>query len=231
MDMGEGCCSNAYATWVIDPMFRVESLIMRAYQRAEAERRKKEYKDRWYAAFVAINPPVDGAKKYLNDKEHDEFALAVGKAIDAYLEKGVAYMADVRTLDYGWWLKKIQERKKEEAQKLQATRAANEYNHRLNQETAKLTLQLDHKQRDLASYFRAKIQDKRYTNHNLGYVLSKEDEMNFDSTLVSVANKKLEQLFSNVLRYFIGLPSPNIIVFISRCLQRVTALKKCHVSI
>ncbi|MFC1971532.1 hypothetical protein ACFLV0_06380 [Chloroflexota bacterium] len=49
IDTGEGNCSYAYATWVIDPMFRVESLIMRVYQRAEAEQQKKEYSDRWRA--------------------------------------------------------------------------------------------------------------------------------------------------------------------------------------
>ena len=207
MNTGDSYFPYAYDTRVIDPMSRVESLIIRAYQRVEAERRKKEYEDRRCAAFVSINPPVDDAKKYLNDKEHDEFTLAIGKAIEAYLEKGIAYLADLRTLDYGWWLKKIQERKKKEAQKLQAIHAANEYNHRLNQEIGNLASRLDHKQRDLASYFRAKIQDKRYTNHNFDYVLSKEDEMNFDGTLVSVANKKLEQLLSNDLRYFISLPS------------------------
>lgn len=106
---------HAYATWVIDPMLRVESLIVRAYQRADAERREKEYEDRWCAAFVSMNPPVDDAKKYLNDKEHDEFTLAVGKAIDAYLERGGAYLDDARAFDYGWWLRKIQERMEEEA--------------------------------------------------------------------------------------------------------------------
>ncbi|MGB6873721.1 MAG: hypothetical protein WBE46_06260 [Dehalococcoidia bacterium] len=207
MDTGDSYFPYAYDTRVIDPMSRVESLIISAYQRAEAERRKKEYEDRWCAAFVSINPPVDDAKKYLNDKEQDEFTLAVGKAIDAYLQKGEAYLADVSTFDYSWWLKKIQERKKEEAQKLQAIRAADEYNHRLNQEIVNLTSRLDHKQRDLASYFRAKIQDKRYTNHNFHYVLSKEDEMNFDGTLVSVANKRLEQLRPEGFRQFIVLPS------------------------
>ena len=207
MDTGDDHFLYPYDTRVIDPMSRVESLIIGAYQRAEAERRKKEYNDSWRAAFISIKPPVDDAKKYLNSKEHDEFILAMGKAIDAYLEKGVAYMADLRTLDYGWWSKKIQERKMEKAKKLQAIRAANEYNHRLNQEIAKLTSRLDHKQEDLASYLRVTIQDKRYTNHNFDYVLSKDDKTNFDGTLVSMANKKLEQLLSNDLRYFISLPS------------------------
>jgi len=106
---------HAYATWVIDPMLRVESLIVRAYRRADTERREKEYEDRWCSAFVSISPPVDDAKKYLNDKEHDEFTLAVGKAIDAYLERGGAYLDEARAFDYSWWLKKIQERKEEEA--------------------------------------------------------------------------------------------------------------------
>jgi hypothetical protein len=115
MDIVNRYFFHAYATWVIDPMLRVESLIVRAYQRADAERREKEYEDRWCAAFVSINPPVDDAKKYLNDKEHDEFTLAVGKAIDAYLERGGAYLDDARAFDYGWWLRKIQERMEEEA--------------------------------------------------------------------------------------------------------------------
>jgi hypothetical protein len=87
-------------------------LIIEAYQRAEAERRKKEYDDKWCAAFLSIKPPVDDAKKYLNDNEQDEFTLAIGKAIDAYLEKGAAYLDDLRAFNYGWWLRKIQERKK-----------------------------------------------------------------------------------------------------------------------
>jgi hypothetical protein len=207
MDVGERYFPNAYDTEVIHPMIRIESLIIDVYQRAEAERRKKEYDDRWRAAFVSIKPPVDDAKKYLNDKEHDEFILAIGKAINAYLEKGTAYLADARALDYRWWLNKIQERKKKEAQELQATNRAIEYNHRLNQEMAKLTARLDHKQRDLGSYFRSKIQDKRYTNHNFDYVLSKKDEMNFDDTLVSMANKRLEQFCPEDLRQFIVLPS------------------------
>jgi len=207
MDTGDRYFPDAYATWVIDPMSRVESLIVTAYQRAEEERRKREYDDRWRATFTSMKPPVDDAKRYLTDTEQDEFALAVGQAIDAYLQEGRAYPADLRTSDYGWWLKEIQKRKEEEAQKLQAIDAANEYNRRLNQEMANLTSQLDDKKRDLASYFRAKIQDKRYTNHSFDYVLSKEDEINFDRILVSVANMRLGQLLSNYLRYFVPLPS------------------------
>jgi hypothetical protein len=200
VDTGDSYFPYAYDTQVITPMSRAESLIIEVYRRADAERRKKEYDDRWRAAFVSIEPPVDDAKKYLNAKEHDEFILAMGKAIDTYLEEGTAYLADARTFDYRWWLNKIQERKKKEAQELQATNKAIEYNHRLNQEMARLTAQLDQKQRDLGSYFRSRIQDRRYTIQNFDYVLSKKDQIDFDHTLVSMANKRLEKLCPEDLR-------------------------------
>ncbi|MFC1941401.1 hypothetical protein ACFLWL_03255 [Chloroflexota bacterium] len=184
---------------------REEQRIME--EQAEAVRRKKEYEERWCAAFVAIDPPVDDAKKYLSDKEYGQFRLAMGKAVGAYLERGVAYPADVRALDYKWWSEEINQRKRREAQKLQAERAAAEYNHGLNQQIAKLTSQLEHNPKDLSSYFRVKIQDRRFTGHNCDYVLSIEDKSNFDGILVSVANKKLKQLIPDELRQFISLPS------------------------
>lgn len=206
MDTGDRHFPDAYATWVIDPMDRIESLLITACKRAENERRKKEYDDRWCAAFVSMKPPTDDAEKYLSDEENDEFTLAMGKAVKAYLEKGTAYLTDLRTFDYVWWLEKIQRRKEEEARKLQAIHAADEYNHRLNQEMANLTSQLDGEKRELASYFRAEIQDRRYTDHSFDYILSKEDEMSFDPTLVRMANRRLGLLLSNDLRSFVPLP-------------------------
>jgi hypothetical protein len=207
MDVGDRYFSYAYYGGVIDPMVRIQSLIRQTYQRVEAERRKKEYSERWRAAFLSTKPPVDDAKKYLNDREHDEFILAMGKAIDTYLEEGRAYLADPRTFDYRSWLIKIQERKRREAQERQATNKAIEYDRRLKQEIANLTARLDHKQRDLGSYLRSNIHDRRYTNHNFDYVLSKKDQTNFDDSLVSMANKRLEQLCPEDLRQFIVLPA------------------------
>jgi hypothetical protein len=207
LDTGDTYFPYAYDTEVIHPMIRIESLVIEAYRRVETERRKKEYSERWQAAFLSIKPPVDDAKKYLKAKEHDEFILAMGEAIDTYLEEGTAYLADARSFDYRWWLNEIQERKKKKAQEMQATNKAIEYNRRLNQEIANLTARLEHKQRDLGSYFRSKIQDGRYTSHNFDYVLSKKDQINFDTTLVSMANKRLEQLCPEDLRQFIVLPS------------------------
>lgn len=210
-DSGEGYCSRAYATWIVDRMLEVERLISRAYrakaEKAEAEQRKKEYEDSWCNVYVSMNPPVDDAKEYLNDAEQKEFSLAVGRAIDAYLQEGGAYVADVRTMEYGWWLNKIQQRKSEEAQKLEAVDAASEYNDRLNRQIANLISQLGDEPRNLTSCFRAEIQDKRYTNHDCDYVLSKEGKTSLDRTLVSVANRRLGRLLSNDLPHFIPLPS------------------------
>jgi hypothetical protein len=207
LDTGDRFCSHAYDEQAIHPMSRIESLIKETYRRVEAARLKKEYDGRWRAAFISIKPPVDDAKKYLNDKEHDEFAVAIGKAIKAYLEVGTAYLSDLRASDYRRWLDRIQERKRKEAQKQQATIRANEYSHRLDQEIAELTARLDHKHRDVGSYFRSKIRDRRYTGHDFDFALSKKHETDFDGILVSVANKRLEELCPRDLRQFIVLPS------------------------
>jgi len=207
LDTGDTYFPYAYDTEVIHPMIRIESLTIEVYRRVESERRTKEYDARWRAVFLSIKPPVDDAKKYLNTKERDEFILAMGKAIDTYLEEGIAYLADARTFDYRWWLNEIQERKTKKAQEMQATNKAIEYNRRLNQEIANLTARLEHKQRDLGSYSRSEIRDGRYTSHNFDYVLSKKDQTHFDATLVNMANKRLEQLCPEDLRQFIVLPS------------------------
>jgi len=52
-----------------------------------------------------------------------------------------------------------------------------------------------------------KIKDKRYTGHKFDYVLSKEEEGNFDRTLVRIANERLKQLIPNSLSQFIDIPS------------------------
>lgn len=207
MDTGDTHFPKAYALWVVTPMFRVESLLVTACRRAEAEQRRKEHEDQWCAAHVYLDPPTDDAKKYLDDKDEREFKLAMARAIQAYLEKGPAYETDLRTLDYVQWLEKIEKLKKEEARRVQASRAASEHNHGLNQEIRELASRLDHDPRDLASYFRVKNQDKRHTKYRFDHILSREDQMNLDTALVRAANNRLEQLLSSDLRCFVNLPS------------------------
>jgi hypothetical protein len=207
MDTGDRYFPEAYATWVITPMSRIESLIVKAYQRFEAEQRKKAYDNRWRIVFLSMKPPVDDAKKYLTDTQETEFRLAMGRLIDAHLQQMPAHAIDLRRSDYAWWLKKIQDRKNEEAQRLQAICAADDYNQGLNQEIAYLISRLDPEEKDLPRYFRAKIRDKRCSDHNFDYVLSRRDETSLDHTLVTVANKRLEQLCPENLRPLIVFPS------------------------
>jgi len=206
MDTGDRYLPDAYATWVIRPMSLVESLMVEAYQRAKAERREREYDEKWHAAFISIKPPTADAKKYLNDKEYDQFTLVVAKAVDAYLEKGKPYPANLRTPEYLGWLEKIEKRKKEEARRAQASRAAGKYNGRLNQEIKDLASRLDGERIDLAEYLRANIQDRRYTNYSFDYALSEQDKTDLDPTLIKAVTRRLEQLLSSDLRYFVRLP-------------------------
>jgi len=215
---------------LLPPMDNLRSLLMKVYNRKREAQRKQENEERRQAekkeeeeearrrqeqaeaernlAFEAIYPPIADAKKYLNRPgEYDKFITSIHGAIDAYLTVGEEYLNHTKASEYKWYQITIRDRRQQEAHKLQAIRAANEYNHRINQEIAKLTSRLDHRLKDLSSYFRAKIQDKRFTGHNFDHVLSAEDKGNFDSTLVSVANKKLLQLIPDDLRQFIGLPS------------------------
>jgi len=207
MDRGDGYLPSAYATWIIRSMIRVESLLVTAYQRSEEARRRKEHKDQWCAAYVYLDPPTDDARRYLDSRDLTEFELAVAQAVQAYLENGTAYGTDLRILDYIRWLEKIEKLKKDEAQRLLATDAADKYNDRLNREIAAFASQLDHERTDLAGYFRAGIKDRRYTDRGFEYVLSQDDAANLDGILISVANRKLGQLCSHDLRPFIGLPS------------------------
>ena len=92
----------------------------RSREQAEAERRRKEEEERWQAAHKAVNPPLNDAKRYLNDEEYDKFIQAALEAIEVYLEKGEEYLDDVRTFDYRRCLKKINDRKEEERRKIAA---------------------------------------------------------------------------------------------------------------
>ncbi len=207
------------------PMQRIGSLLKKVYRRkeekarqeqkkrdekeridreqAEAERRKKEDEERWWAAYKELNIPADDASKYLKSQEHQEFADSIPGAVDAYLAKKESYILDTRADDYLAWISVINNRRKKEQEKITANLAAQEYNERLNKEIARLKSVLCPSKTDLTVLFEKKIRDKRYTGHNFDYVLSAEEKDSFDGTLVSIANKRLEQLIPNNLRQFI----------------------------
>jgi len=179
----------------------------REREQTEAEQRKKEEEERWRTAYKELNIPTDDALRYLKSEEHQEFAHSILGAVDAYLVKGKSYVLDSRATNYLGWISLINDRRKKEQEKITANLAAQEYNERLNKEIAKLKSLLYPVKKDLNVLFKNKIKDKRYTGHNFDYVISADEKMNFDGTLVSVANKKLEQLVPDHLRQFIDVPS------------------------
>jgi hypothetical protein len=176
-------------------------------EQAEAERRKNEAEQRWRAAYKKLNIPADDALRYLKSEEHKEFVDSILGAVDAYLAGGESYILDRRAKDYLTWISVINKRRKEEQGKITASLAAQKYNEHLNKEISRLKSVLCPSKKDLNAWFEKEIRDKRYTGHNFDYILSADEKEIFDGTLVSVANKKLEQLISNELRQFVDVPS------------------------
>jgi len=171
---------------------------------AEAERRQKEEEERWRAACRVINPPIDDAKRYLDCLgEYDEFIEATLEAIEVYLKKGEDYLDDVRTFDYRWFLKKINNRKEEERRKIAATIAAREYNQRLNKDNTRLKALLCPNRKDHESYFKKQIKDRRYTGQSFAQFLSSEEEQDFDKTIVDISRKELYEIVPSDFRQFI----------------------------
>ena len=175
----------------------------RSREQAEAERRRKEEEERWEAARKAVNPPLNDAKRYLNDEEYDKFIQAVLEAIEVYLEKGEDYLDDMRTFDYRRYLKDINDRKEKEKQKIAGNIAAKEYNQRLNKEKARLKALLCPNRKDHESYFKKQINDRRYTGKSFAQFLSSEEKQDFDKTIVVISRKKLDEIVSNDFRQFI----------------------------
>ncbi len=190
----------------------------RREEKAEAERKEKEDSERWRAAYIAIKPPDDDAKKYLNDNEYEEFKRATWKAVDVYKEKGEDYLDYSGTSDYRrclWRInyekereqQEIRARKEKERQQIIANLAAREFNNSLSKHIAGLKSKLNNRPRDLRNYFTTGIRDKRYTGHNFDYILDDDQERVFDATLVRLANDKLKQIIQPDLLEFIEIPS------------------------
>jgi hypothetical protein len=176
----------------------------RSREQAEAEHRRKEEEERWQVAQKAVGPPLDDAKRYLDKPgEYDGFVEVAREAIEVYLERGEDYLDDSRAFDYRWCLKKINDRKEEERQKIVVNIAAKEYNRRLNDEKVRLKALLCPNKKHLKSYFEKEIKDRRYMGENFTQFLSSEEEKAFDNALVSAASRKLDNLVAHDFRQFI----------------------------
>jgi hypothetical protein len=206
MDLGEGHYSYAYAKWVTDPMIDVKWLIKKAYglkvEKVEMEQRKREREQRWQVAYKAVNPPLGDAKTYLSGDEHGEFIEACRQAILARTEKGEDYLGDMRSLDYCRYLDLINTRKEKERQLMLAKAAAGEFDRCLKEEEGKLQALLCPDRKDLESYFRKQVKDRRYAGQSFSRLMLREEEQDFDKTVVETSRKKTDELVSADLRPF-----------------------------
>ena len=197
MDTGDRYFPYAYATWVVDPMVRVESLIIKACQTKEAEKR-------WNVARKAVDPPLSDAKMYFGDDEYDEFIRAAKQAILVYTEKGEAYLGDARSFDYRLCLERIRDRREKERQLILARLAAQEFNRRLNEEKGRLKALLSSTRKEVDSHFKRQVRDRRYTGQDFSRLLSKKEEQDFDKTLVRISTKKVEEIVHTEFHPFIA---------------------------
>lgn len=173
-------------------------------EQAKAKRRRKEEEERWHAARKAVSPPLNDAKRYLNDEEYDQFIQSALEAIEVYLEKGEKYLDDMRTFNYRRYLKKINNKKEGERRKIAAIIAAQKYNGELNKEIARLKALLCPNRKDHRSYFKKEIKDPRYIGQSFAQFLSSEEEQDFDNTIVDISRKKLDEVVSRDFRQFIN---------------------------
>ena len=197
MNTGDSYFPYAYDIQVVTPMWRVESLIMRAYQAKEAEKKSD-------AACKAVNPPLSDAKIYFSDDEYEEFVEAAKQAILVYIEKGEGYLSDVKSFDYCRFLELIRNRKEKERQLVLAKFAAQKFNRRLNEEKVRLQALLSSSRKDVDSYFKKQVKDRRYMGQDFSPLLSKKEEQDFDKTLVEISRKKVEELVSTDFLPFIA---------------------------
>lgn len=180
-----------------------EEIEKRRREQAEVERREKEAEEKRQAAYEAVNPPLDDAKRYLNEKEYDEFLQAVLGAIEVCREKGEEYLDDMRTYDYRKFLKRINERKEEEKRKTTARLRAQEYNQLLTREITKLKALLCPDRTDHEDYFKKQIKDRRYTGQSFARYLSREEATAFDKIITNISRRKIDEMVSSDFRQFI----------------------------
>ncbi|MFC1969503.1 hypothetical protein ACFLVF_03345 [Chloroflexota bacterium] len=229
----DGYSPYPYDADVIGPMFEVKSLLKRVYQlkaikakeeqrrreeKAEAERREKEYSERWCAAYIVIKPPMDDAKKYLNDEEYEKFEQATWKAIEIYIGKEEDYLNDSGTFDYRRFLWKINYRKEEEQIRNDAQAQAQAFHARLDQGLKEIENMLSPEKEDPAVIFKrwcSNNGENRYIEEPFTDILASDDDKNRKWTQghIPTAEKELQKSIPGEFRDFI-LTKPTTAFFL-----------------
>jgi hypothetical protein len=216
----EGYSPYPYDRWVISDMSGLRSLIQKAYkaraEKLEAERKEKEDSERWCSAYIAIKPPDDDAKKYLNDEEYEKFEQATWKAVDIYKEKGEDYLNYSGTFDYRHWLYKIDYRKEEEQIRNDAQVQAQAFRTRLDQGLKELGKMLSPEKEDPAVIFKGWCSnhgENRYLGEPFTDILASDDKnRKWTQGYIPAAEDKLKESIPGEIRDFI-LTKPTVAFF------------------
>jgi len=103
-NIGKGYSPYPYATWVTSDMFGLKSLIRKAYEaraeKLEAERKQREWEEKWDVAYEAISPPDADARKYLTPEEYQKYEDSIPGAVRVYMEKGKLEIGLNDSFDY-----------------------------------------------------------------------------------------------------------------------------------
>jgi len=82
--------------------------------------------------------------------------------------------------------------------------AAQKFNRRLNEEKVRLQALLSSSRKDVDSYFKKQVKDRRYMGQDFSPLLSKKEAQDFDKTLVEIRRKNVEELVSTDFLPFIA---------------------------
>lgn len=203
LDIGGDYLPSPYDTHVVDHMLGIKSLLREVYDRKEAkkkeEQRKRECEKRWQAAFEALAPPLDNAKIYLSNEEHQRFEGSFFGAVNARLEKGEKYSTDARASEYCRLCAVIRERCEERQRKEAAESESWRYNRTLIDEIEKLKSGLYHQPQNIEDCFERSVVDSRFTGQRFVELLSAEERASLRARIDRIARDKLQELVSGAL--------------------------------
>jgi len=121
-NIGGGYSPYPYDRWVTPDMFGLKSLIKKAYkaraEKLEAERKQREWEEKWDVAYEAVSPPDADAHKYLTPEEYQKYEDSIPGAVRVYMEKGKLEIGLNDSFDYRHSLWLINYRKEREQQEI-----------------------------------------------------------------------------------------------------------------
>jgi hypothetical protein len=168
--------------------------------KAAEEEKKRDNHRRVEEAMQALNPPLEKAKRYLDDSEYQQFFNSAVGALISYATRGEDYVRDPQSLNYLQWVDEINARQNKEQLKKRAEEKATKYNHSLNKELTRLKAELSKEKQDTESYFKANAGDRRYLPYSFAFKSSTQEEQRRDT----IVNQKVSEVVHPQFSKFIA---------------------------